>query len=169
MARIPRRLARIWASISPPRRITLTMLAAYLLCGVQAARDLLHGALLPPPATLIGAVCVAAGAILAIPTAWRGMWMVEAPAAGLITVGLAVEAAEEILLAPNGHLPLYTLLVLVLMLTRIERIWGRDWEPGREPPATVDESEEAVRRAQEAERRAVEAAIVRGDAAWTAD
>ena len=45
------------------------MLGAYALCGVQASRDLLHGTPLPSPATLIGAACVAAGAVGAMVSA----------------------------------------------------------------------------------------------------
>lgn len=164
--RLARLTRRAWRSISPPRLITITILAAYCLCLWGGWRDVARH--VPPLATIGGAVTVL-GCLCAIPAAWRGRWAVEAPAVGLIALGMSMEVADELLLSPAPHLPLYVLLAMLLLVVRLESIWGRTWDPARQPRLPVDHTVGPLREAQALERKAVEGALLREAHGWIPD
>lgn len=168
--RLAGRLRAVWESMSPPRRVTVTMLVAYLLCAWMAVNDLVRPVVLAPPLMLLGAALVLAGVIIAIPAAWRGIWGAEAPACLVIITGMCVEVCQEVFLAPSPHLSTHVALSVVLLITRVERIWGRLWEPGKGPSwESLDQSVADLRHAQEAEQLAIGRAIAREERTWVAD
>lgn len=135
----------VWGSLTPPRVISLLAAVAYACLGAAGISVLLR----PGPArldVLLGAACMILGAACASASAWRGWWGVEAPAAGLSLVGMgsltALGMARSILREewPSWHL--WISLALALMIVqRLLRIWGRWWEPGREPHTRLRQEE----------------------------
>ncbi|VEG28061.1 hypothetical protein [Actinomyces howellii] len=129
--------ARVWATIREPRTISLLMVGVYLTLLGMVWR--VATAPVPmPPDVAAGLVALTLGCLAGAPSAWRGWWGVEAPAAGMVMLGLLVLAVEDIGRGVTaGHWPYYPVLLtisLVLMTAqRVLRIVGTDWEPGREP------------------------------------
>lgn len=135
----------VWATLTPPRVVSLLAVGTYAVlaaCGVSILQS-------PDPMTrdlMAGAAALVLGAVCAAPAAWRGWWGVEAPAAAIALLGLAVITAADVLRSvAAAHWmgwPLWLALALCLMLTqRVLRIWGVRWQPGCEPDTALRRQE----------------------------
>ena len=129
--------SRLWRTLREPRTISLLMVATYLVLLVLVWRVATTPGVVAVD-VLVGLTALTTGCALGVPAAWRGWWGVEAPAAGLVLLGLASLAVEDMARgAVAGHWPHYGVLLTtalaLLVAQRILRILGTDWEPGREP------------------------------------
>ena len=129
--------SRLWRTLREPRTISLLMVATYLVLLVLVWRVATTPGVVAVD-VLVGLTALTIGCALGAPAAWRGWWGVEAPAAGLVLLGLMSLAVEDMARGvAAGHWPHYPALLtvaLALMVSqRILRILGTDWEPGREP------------------------------------
>ena len=132
-----------WGSLTPPRLVSLMAASTYSVLGVLAATQLAG----PSPVDItVGAAVMLAGAMAAAPAAWRG---VEVPAAGLVMIGLSVDvlaALIHVIVAPGAR-PLSLVLsaaTMLLLCQRLLRIWGHDWEPGRQPDTALTRAQARV-------------------------
>ena len=102
-----------------------------------------------PADVAVGAVVMLMGSLVAAPAAWRGWWGVEVPAAGLVMIGVALDvvaALVHVVVAPGAR-PISLILsaaVMLLLCQRMLRIWGRDWEPGRQPDTALSRAQARV-------------------------
>ncbi|WP_136191971.1 hypothetical protein [Actinomyces procaprae] len=135
----------IWGSLTPPRLISLLAAVTYLCLGAAGVAVVARPG--PVPLDLgLGAACMVVGALVAVPSAWRGWWGVEAPAAMLVILGLGAATTlglSRSLLAerwPGWHLWV-AVAVALLVVQRVLRIWGCWWEPGREPHTRLRQEE----------------------------
>ena len=158
---------RIWGTLHEPRIVTALMVATY---GVVAAAMalILASPRFHPWDVALGCVVTIIGCLLGAPAAWRGWWGVEGPAAALTALGLLAVAVEDTLRAlTSDHWPgwpLFIILSLILMIgQRMARVWGRDWEPGREPDTPLRRAEIGVTVAKAREADAAARAAERGD------
>ncbi|QHO91912.1 hypothetical protein CWT12_12190 [Actinomyces sp. 432] len=78
----------VWGSLTPPRVISLLAAVTYVCLGAAGGAVLLHPGGPVPLDLALGAGCMIVGAVAAAPAAWRGWWGVEAPAAGLVVLGM---------------------------------------------------------------------------------
>ena len=133
-----------WGSLTPPRLVSLMAASTYSVLGVLAATQLAG----PSPVDItVGAAVMLAGAMAAAPAA--GWWGVEVPAAGLVMIGLSVDvlaALIHVIVAPGAR-PLSLVLsaaTMLLLCQRLLRIWGHDWEPGRQPDTALTRAQARV-------------------------
>lgn len=139
-------LKTAWGSLTPPRLVSLMAASTYSVLGVLAVTQLAG----PSPVDItVGAAVMLAGAMAAAPAAWRGWWGVEVPAAGLVMIGLSVDtlaALVHVIVAPGAR-PLSLVLsaaTMLLLCQRLLRIWGHDWEPGRQPDTALTRAQARV-------------------------
>ena len=112
--------------------------AATYVSLIGCAAGVLSGPGTTPPSTLLATVLMIVGAAVAAPSAWRGWWGVEAPACGLVLLGIAGVTSLDVTRSMTTDRwpgwPLWIAVALCLLLTqRVLWILGTDWEPGREP------------------------------------
>lgn len=139
-------LSIAWGSLTPPRLVSLMAASTYSVLGVLAVTQLTGAG---PVDITAGAAVMLIGALAAAPAAWRGWWGVEVPAAGLVMIGLSVDvmaALVHVIVAPGAR-PLSLVLgaaVMLLLCQRLLRIWGHDWEPGRQPDTAMTRAQARV-------------------------
>lgn len=131
----------VWGSLTPPRVVSLLAAATYVVM-IGCAAGVLSGPGTTPPSTLLATVLMIVGAAVAAPSAWRGWWGVEAPACGLVLLGIAGVTSLDVTRSMTTDRwpgwPLWIAVALCLLLTqRVLRIWGNRWEPGREPMTSL--------------------------------
>lgn len=161
---------RVWLSIHEPRVVSALMIGVYLLLVAAMGLILTSGAPTPWDVTM-GCVLTIIGGTLGAPAAWRGWWGIEAPAAGLCALGLAVISVEDTIrgLTTDHWIgwPLMITTALVLMLgQRVARTWGHTWEPGMEPETRLSRAQAGARVARAVEADAVTRAMQREEGAW---
>ena len=141
----PRWYRRMWGSLHEPRTVTAVMVAIYLLLTASALLILTDR-----PAhdvtTIFAASFMLIGGLVGVPSAWRGAWWSEGPAAMSALAGLAMLAVIDLLAAvDHARLPGYpltlTLLVALFFVTRAVRIWPQMYAPGRGPMTPTREAE----------------------------
>ena len=158
---------RLWGTLHEPRVISAMMVATYVLLAV-AVSLILAAPRIQPWDVSLGCLIALSGCAMGAPAAWRGWWSVEGPSAALVALGLLVVAIEDALRAlTSDHWPgwpLFIILSLILMIgQRMARVWGRDWEPGREPDTPLRRAEIGVTVAKAREADAAARAAERGD------
>lgn len=93
-----------------------------------------------------GAIMLVAG-LLGAPSAWRGSWWLEGPAALLAVVGMMLISIDELLL-PTAHVrwPLHVIILSVIIglffLGRALRVWPYSYRPGVLPKTELEKAEE---------------------------
>lgn len=147
---------KVWGSLTEPRFITAMMVAIYLL--VAASGIILIADDKPDPVDVnIAAVLMIIGGILGMPSAWRGSWWLEGPAALLSVIGMSIMSLMEILATASSigwphHTLTMALISLLFFGTRALRVWPEMYRPGTVPVTQVEIARARMQGAQEAER-----------------
>lgn len=133
-----------------PRSVTAVMVVVYCLISVAGAMFLLRVVSLSWMVIVAGAIMLVSG-LLGAPSAWRGSWWLEGPAALLAIVGMLLISINELLL-PTAHIrwPLHVIILSViiglLFLGRALRVWPYSYRPGVLPKTELEKAEEKYTR-----------------------
>lgn len=129
-----------------PRSVTAVMVLVYCLISAAGVMFLLRVGSLPWTVIMASGIMLVSG-ILGAPSAWRGSWWLEGPAALLAVVGMLLISIDELLL-PTAHVrwPLHVIILSViiglLFLGRALRIWPYSYRPGVLPKTELEKAEE---------------------------
>lgn len=137
-------------TMEEPRSVTAVMVIVYLLISFTGTLFLLRVDSLSWMVIVAGAIMLVSG-LLGAPSAWRGSWWLEGPAALLAVVGMVLIPIDELLL-PTAHVrwPLHVIILSViiglLFLGRAFRIWPYSYRPGVLPKTELEKAEEKYTR-----------------------
>lgn len=129
-----------------PRSVTGAMVVIYCLISVTGVMFLLCVGSLPWVVITAGVIMLVSG-ILGAPSAWRGSWWLEGPAALLAVVGMLLISIDELLL-PTAHVrwPTHVIILSVIIglffLGRALRVWPYSYRPGVLPKTELEKAEE---------------------------
>ena len=129
-----------------PRAVTAVMVLVYWLISFTGTLFLLRVGSLSWMVIVAGVIMLVSG-LLGAPSAWRGSWWLEGPAALLAVVGMLLIAIDELLL-PTAHVrwPLHVTILSViiglLFLGRALRVWPYSYRPGVLPKTELEKAEE---------------------------
>ena len=143
-------MKNILSTMEEPRSVTGVMVVVYCLISVTGVLFLLHVGSLPGVVIAAGVIMLVSG-ILGAPSAWRGSWWLEGPAALLAVVGMLLVAIDELLL-PTAHVrwPLHVIILSVIIglffLARALRVWPYSYRPGVLPKTELEKAEERYMR-----------------------
>lgn len=133
-----------------PRSVTGVMVAIYGLISVTGVMFLLRVGSLSWVVITAGVIMLASG-VLGAPSAWKGSWWLEGPAALLAVVGMLLISIDEFLL-PTAHVrwPLHVIILSVIIglffLGRALRVWPYSYRPGVLPKTELEKAEEKCMR-----------------------
>lgn len=136
-----------------PRSVTAVMVLVYCLITLTGTLFLLRVASLSWVVITAGVIMLVSG-LLGAPSAWRGSWWLEGPAALLAVVGMLLISIDELLL-PTAHVrwPLHVIILSViiglLFLGRAFRVWPYSYRPGVLPKTELEKAEEKYTRTRE--------------------
>lgn len=139
-------MKNIFSMMEEPRSVTGVMVVIYCLISVTGVMFLLRVGSLPWVVIAAGVIMLVSG-ILGAPSAWRGSWWLEGPAALLAVVGMLLISIDELLL-PTAHVrwPLHVIILSVIIglffLARALRIWPYSYRPGVLPKTELEKAEE---------------------------
>ena len=139
-------MKNVLSTMEEPRSVTAVMVAVYCLISVTGMLFLLRVGSLSWIVIVAGAIMLVAG-LLGAPSAWRGSWWLEGPAALLAVVGMLLISIDELLL-PTAHVrwPLHVIILSViiglLFLGRALRVWPYSYRPGVLPKTELEKAEE---------------------------
>lgn len=137
-------------TMEEPRSVTSVMVAVYCLISVTGMLFLLQVGSLSCIVIVAGAIMLVAG-LLGAPSAWRGSWWLEGPAALLAVVGMLLISIDELLL-PTAHVrwPLHGIILSVIIglffLARTFRVWPYSYRPGVLPKTELEKAKEKYTR-----------------------
>lgn len=140
----------ILSTMEEPRSVTAVTVMVYCLISIAGGMFLLRMGSLPLVVITAGAFMLVSG-ILGAPSAWRGSWWLEGPAALLAVVGMLLISIDEFLL-PTAHVrwPLHDIILSViiglLLLGRALRIWPYSYRPGVLPKTELEKAKEKYTR-----------------------
>lgn len=143
-------MKRLLDTMEEPRSVTAVMVVVYCLISVTGAMFLLRVVSLSWMVIVAGAIMLVSG-LLGAPSAWRGSWWLEGPAALLAVVGMLLISIDELLL-PTAHVrwPLHVIILSViiglLFLGRALRVWPYSYRPGVLPKTELERAEEKYTR-----------------------
>lgn len=143
-------MGNILDTMEEPRSVTSVMVVVYCLISVTGAMFLLRVGSLSWIVIVAGAIMLVAG-LLGAPSAWRGSWWLEGPAALLAVVGMLLISIDELLL-PTAHVrwPLHGIILSViiglLFLGRAFLVWPYSYRPGVLPKTELEKAEEKYMR-----------------------
>lgn len=143
-------MKHIFSSMEEPRSVTGVMVVIYCLISVTGVMFLLRVGSLSWMVVVAGVIMLVAG-VLGAPSAWRGSWWLEGPAALLATVGILLISIDELLL-PTAHVrwPLHVIILSVIIglffLARALRVWPYSYRPGVLPKTALEKAEEKYMR-----------------------
>ena len=143
-------MKNIFSSMEEPRSVTSVMVLVYCLISVAGVMFLLRVGSLPLAVIAAGVLMLVSG-ILGAPSAWRGSWWLEGPAALLAVVGMLLVSIDELLL-PTAHIrwPLHGIILSVIIglffLARALRVWPYSYRPGVLPKTELEKAEEKYMR-----------------------
>ena len=126
------------------------MVAVYCLIFVTGMLFVLRVGSLSWMAIVAGTIMLVAG-LLGMPSAWRGSWWLEGPAALLAVVGMLLISIDELLL-PTAHVrrPVHGIILSVIIglffLGRALRVWPYSYRPGVLPKTELEKAEEKYTR-----------------------
>ena len=129
-----------------PRSVTAVMVIVYLLISFTGTLFLLRVGSLSWMVIVASAIMLVSG-LLGAPSAWRGSWWLEGPAALLAVVGMLLISIDELLL-PTAHVrwPLHVIILSViiglLFVGRALRVWPYSYRPGVLPKTELEKAEE---------------------------
>lgn len=139
-------MKNILSTMEEPRLVTAIMVVVYCLISVTGVMFLLRVGSLPGVVIAAGVIMLVSG-ILGAPSAWRGSWWLEGPAALLGVVGMLLISIDELLL-PTAHVrwPLHVIILSIIIslffLGRALRVWPYSYRPGVLPKTELEKSEE---------------------------
>lgn len=145
-------MKNILDTMEEPRSVTAVMVVVYWLISCTGALFLLRVGSLPWMAIVAGAIMLVSG-LLGAPSAWRGSWWLEGPAALLAVVGMLLISIDELLL-PTAHVrwPLHVIILSViiglLFLGRALWVWPYSYRPGVLPKTELEKAEEKYMRSR---------------------
>lgn len=137
-------------TMEEPRSVTSVMVVVYCLISITGTLFLLRVGSLPWMVIVAGAIMLVSG-LLGAPSAWRGSWWLEGPAALLAVVGMLLISIDELLL-PTAHVrwPLHVIILSViiglLFVGRALRVWPYSYRPGVLPKTKLEKAEEKYTR-----------------------
>lgn len=137
-------------TMEEPHSVTAVMVVVYCLISVTGASFLLHIGSLSWVVIVSGVIMLVSG-LLGAPSAWRGSWWLEGPAALLAVVGILLVSIDELLL-PTAHVrwPLHVIILSVIIglffLARALRVWPYSYRPGVLPKTELEKAEEKYTR-----------------------
>lgn len=140
----------ILSTMEEPRLVTAIMVVVYCLISVTGVMFLLRVGSLPGVVIAAGVIMLVSG-ILGVPSAWRGSWWLEGPAALLGVVGMLLISIDELLL-PTAHVrwPLHVIILSIIIslffLARALRVWPYSYRPGVLPKTELEKAEEKCMR-----------------------
>lgn len=143
-------MKNIFSTMEEPRSLTAIMVAVYCLISIAGGMFLLRMGSLPLVVITAGAFMLVSG-ILGAPSAWRGSWWLEGPAALLAVVGMLLISIDELLL-PTAHVrwPLHGIILSVIIglffLGRALWVWPYSYRPGVLPKTELEKAEEKFMR-----------------------
>lgn len=143
-------MKNIFSTMEEPRSVTGVMVGVYCLISVTGVMFLLRVGSLPLVVIAAGVIMLVSG-ILGAPSAWRGSWWLEGPAALLAVVGMLLISIDELLL-PTAHVrwPLHVIILSVIIslffLARALRVWPYSYRPGVLPKTELEKAEEKYMR-----------------------
>lgn len=133
-------------TMEEPRSVTAVMVVVYWLISLTGMLFLLRVGSLSWVVIVAGVIMLVSG-LLGAPSAWRGSWWLEGPAALLAVVGMLLISIDELLL-PTAHVrwPLHVIILSViiglLFLGRALRVWPYSYRPGVLPKTELEMAEE---------------------------
>lgn len=133
-----------------PRAVTAVMVAVYCLISFTGTLFLFCVGSLSWIVIVAGAIMLVSG-LLGAPSAWRGSWWLEGPAALLAVIGMLLISIDEVLL-PTAHVrwPLHGIILSVIIglffLGRAFRVWPYSYRPGVLPKTELEKAEEKYTR-----------------------
>lgn len=139
-------MMRLLNTMEEPRLVTGVMVLVYWLISFTGALFLLRVASLSWLVIIAGVIMLVSG-LLGAPSAWRGSWWLEGPAALLAVVGMMLISIDELLL-PTAHVrwPLHVIILSVIIglffLGRALRVWPYLYRPGVLPKTELEKAEE---------------------------
>lgn len=137
-------------TMEEPRSVTAVMVVVYWLISLTGTLFLLRVGSLSWIVIVAGAIMLVSG-LLGAPSAWRGSWWLEGPAALLAVVGMLLISIDELLL-PTAHVrwPLHVIILSVIIglffLARALRVWPYSYRPGVLPKTELEKAEEKYTR-----------------------
>ena len=143
-------MKNILSTLHEPRLVTAVMVMVYSLISVTGVMFLLRVGSLSWVVITAGVIMLVSG-ILGAPSAWRGSWWLEGPAALLAVVGMLLISIDELLL-PTAHVrwPLHVIILSVIIglffLARALRVWPYSYRPGVLPKTELEKAEEKYMR-----------------------
>lgn len=143
-------MRKLLDTMEEPRSVTAVMVMVYCLISFTGTLFLLRVGSLSWMVIVAGAIMLVAG-LLGAPSAWRGSWWLEGPAALLAVVGMLLISINELLL-PEAHVrwPLHGIILSViiglLFLGRALRIWPYSYRPGVLPKTELEKAKEKYTR-----------------------
>ena len=143
-------MRKILDSMKESRAVTAVIVVVYCLISVTGVMFLLRVGSLSWIVIVAGAIMLVSG-LLGAPSAWRGSWWLEGPAALLAVVGMLLISIDELLL-PTAHVrwPLHVIILSViiglLFLARALRVWPYSYRPGVLPKTELEKAEEKYMR-----------------------
>ena len=143
-------MKNILNTMEEPRAVTAVMVVVYFLISIAGVMFLLRMGSLPVVVIMAGFFMLVSG-ILGAPSAWRGSWWLEGPAALLAVVGMLLISIDELLL-PTAHVrwPLHVIILSVIIglffLARALRVWPYSYRPGVLPKTELEKAEEKYTR-----------------------
>ena len=143
-------MKNIFNSMEEPRLVTGIMVMVYCLISITGVMFLFRVGSLPVVVIGAGVIMLVSG-ILGAPSAWRGSWWLEGPAALLAVVGMLLISIDELLL-PTAHVrwPLHGIILSVIIglffLARASRVWPYSYRPGVLPKTELEKAEEKYMR-----------------------
>lgn len=139
-------MKNIFNTMEEPRSVTGVMVMIYCLISVTGVMFLLRVGSLPWTVIAAGVIMLVSG-ILGAPSAWKGSWWLEGPAALLAVVGMLLISIDELLL-PTAHVrwPLHVIILSVIISLfftgRALRVWPYSYRPGVLPKTELEKAEE---------------------------
>lgn len=139
-------MKNILRTMEEPRLVTGVMVVIYCLISATGVMFLFRVGGLPWVVIAAGVIMLASG-ILGAPSAWRGSWWLEGPAALLSVVGMLLISIDELLLS-TAHVrwPLHVIILSVIIglffLARALRVWPYSYRPGVLPKTELEKAEE---------------------------
>lgn len=139
-------MKNIFSTMEEPRSVTGIMVMIYCLISVTGVMFLLRVGSLPWVVIMAGIIMLVSG-ILGAPSAWRGSWWLEGPAALLGVVGMLLVSVDELVL-PTAHVrwPMHVIILSVIIglffLARALRVWPYSYRPGVLPKTELEKAEE---------------------------
>ena len=126
--------------------MTAVMVIIYTAISITGVEFITSYDSLPWTITLAGALMVASG-VMGAPSAWRGSWWLEGPAALTAVVGIMLVSINEFVLTTAHvrwpfHVIILSVIIALFFLGRALRVWPYSYRPGVLPKSKLEEAEE---------------------------